>query len=126
MKGLIKLLDINYLKENGIDVDAGVEILGDIEAYNETLEDFLIECEERLPLIKEYKESGNMMDYATLVHAMKGDSKYLGFRKLADLSLEHQLKSQANDVAYVCSNYDLLIEEANRVIGVVKKYLGKE
>jgi len=117
--------DINILKSNGIDVDNGVEILGDIEMYDETLEDFLSECEERIPNMIEYKNSGDMENYAILVHAMKGDSKYLGFTKLAELSLDHQLKSQAGDLEYVNSHYEELMMEVNRVIDLVSKYLEK-
>lgn len=115
--------DVNILKSNGIDVDSGLEILGDMEMYDDILNDFIVESEERLPKIEEYKNNNDMENYAILVHAMKGDSNYLGFKKLAELSLEHQLKSQANDIDYVNSNYDDLISEANRVIFIVRKYL---
>ena len=118
-------MDVNILKNNGVDVDAGLELLGDIEMYNETMEDFLDEQEERLPKIEEYKNNGDMGNYAILVHAMKGDSKYLGFTKLAELSYEHQLKSQDNDLDYVNEHYDELMNEANRVTSLVKEYLGK-
>lgn len=117
--------DVNLLKDNGIDVDAGVEILGDIEMYDETLGDFLDESEERLPKILEYKNSNDMENYAILVHAMKGDSKYLGFTKLAELSYDHQLKSQDGDSDYVNSHFDELMSEANRVVDIVKRYLGR-
>lgn len=116
--------DVNILKDNGIDVNSGVELLGDMEMYDETLEDFLTESDERLPKIDEYKNSGDMENYAILVHAMKGDSKYLGFTKLAELSYDHQLKSQEGDIDYVNNHYDELMKEANRVISVVKQYLG--
>ena len=46
--------DVNYLKNNGINVEQGLEILGDMEMYNDTLNDFLTESEERLPKIKNY------------------------------------------------------------------------
>lgn len=118
-------MDVNFLKENGIDVDSGVSLLGDIDMYNDTLGDFLDEQETRLPDILKYKESKDMENYAILVHAMKGDSKYLGFTKLAELSLNHQLKSQENDVDYIYNNFDELMSEANRINDVVKKYLGK-
>ena len=36
-------LDVNYLKENDIDVDSSIELLGDVDMYNETLEAFLTE-----------------------------------------------------------------------------------
>ena len=64
-----------------------------------------------------------MENYAICVHAMKGDSKYLGFTKLAELSLEHQLRSQEGDIEFVNNNYNELINEANRIVSVVKKYL---
>ena len=116
-------MDKNILISNGIDVDAGIEILGDIEMYNETLRDFLEEMKERMPKIEDSKNNNDMENYAILVHAMKGDSKYLGFTKLAELSLNHQLKSQENDYDYVCANYEELINEANRIIKVVNDYL---
>ena len=116
-------MNVDFLKENGIDVDAGIEILGDLDMYNDTLKDFLEVTKERLPKIEEYKNKEDLENYSIEVHAMKGDSKYLGLKKLAELSLNHQLKSQEGDISYINSNYDELISEANRVINVVKKYL---
>ena len=118
-------MDINILKNNGIDVDNGIELLGDIDMYNETLNDFLEEQKTRLPDIEKYKNNNDMENYAILVHAMKSDSKYLGFTKLAELSLEHQLRSQENDNNYVQAHYNELINEANRITSIVKEYLGK-
>ena len=115
--------NIEYLKSNGIDVDSGIEILGDIEMYNDTLKDFLDLSGDRLENIEKYKNSNDMDNYAIEVHAMKGDSKYLGFTKLAELSLNHQLKSQDGDIDYVKNNYDELINEAKRVIGVCSEYI---
>lgn len=113
-----------FLISNDIDVSAGLELLGDIEMYNETLGGFLKESEQRLPKLEEYKNSDNMKDYAILAHAMKSDSKYLGFKKLAELSLDHELKGKENNSVYVKEHYDELINEANRIIKIVKEYLG--
>lgn len=118
--------DVNLLKMNGVNVEQGLEILGDMEMYNDTLNDFLEESESRLPKINEYKLSGDMPNYAILVHAMKSDSKYLGFTRLAEVSFNHEMKSKENDVNYVNENYDELVAEANRIVNLVKKYLGKE
>lgn len=115
--------DINILKNNGINVDQGLEILGDMEMYEETLNDFLTESETRLQKIADFKEVGDMANYAILVHAMKSDSKYLGFTRLAELSLNHEMESKANNLEYVIKNYDELMAEANRIIKVVKEYL---
>ena len=116
-------MDINILKNNEIDVDSSIEILGDIDMYNETLKDFLDLSTDRLNNIEKYKNNGDLENYAIEVHAMKGDSKYLGFTKLAELSLNHQLKSEAGDINYVNDNYDDLINETKRIIKVCNDYL---
>lgn len=113
---------MDFLRENGIDIDSSIEILGDIEMVNETLDDFLLEMEDRLPLIEEYKNSNDMENYAILVHAIKGDSKYLGFTKLAELAYNHQLKAEEGNSTYILEHYDELMIEINRIIGVVNKY----
>lgn len=114
-----------FLKDNGIDVDHGLDLLGDIEMYNDTLEDFLTEQEDRIPKMYEYKESGDVENYAILAHAMKSDSKYLGFTKLIDLAYSHELKGKEGDLNYIREHFDELMFEANRIGDVCKKYLNK-
>ena len=118
-------MNIEFLRENDIDVDSGIDILGDIEMYDETLDDFVLEMEERIPNIEKYKEESDMDNYAILVHALKGDSKYLGFTKLADLAYNHKIKSQEGNVDYVNEHYDELMNEVNRVMSVINKYKNK-
>lgn len=118
--------DIKILTNNGVDVDASLELFGDMETYDETLNDFLASVDKKLADIKKYKEAGDMPNYAILVHSLKSDSKYLGFKELADLSYQHELKSKENDVNYVNANYDELVLEANRIVALVKKYVTNE
>ncbi len=118
--------NIDYLKENDIDVDASIELLGDIDMYNETLRDFLSESESRLPKMKEYLNNKDISNYAILAHAMKSDSKYLGFKKLASISLDHELKGKENNLDYIKGHFNELDSELNRVIEIVKNYLEKE
>lgn len=115
--------DINLLKNNGIDVDSALELLGDMEMFEETLNDFIEVSLERMPKLDEYVNNNDMANYAILVHAMKSDSKYLGFSKLAELSLEHQLKSEKNDIDYIIEHYNELVSEFNRILEIIKKYL---
>ena len=115
--------DINLLKINGVDVEGALEILGDMEMYDETLNDFLEVSMERMPRLENAKNNGDMTNYAIDVHSLKSDSKYLGFTKLADLALNHQLKSEENDINYINSHYAELIMETNKIINLVKEYL---
>lgn len=118
--------DTNFLISNGIDVNSSLELFGDISIYNETLEDFLNTIDKKLSDIKKYKEESDMKNYAILVHSLKSDSKYLGFTKLAELAYNHEMESKANNNLYVYNNYDSLVEEANKMVDLVRTYLGKE
>ena len=114
--------NIDYLKENDIDVDSSLKLLGDIDMYNETLETFIEENKKRIPRLKENKESGNMSEYAIDVHALKSDSKYLGFKKLAELSYEHEMKSKENNKEYINEHFDELMNEYNKIMNIINKY----
>ena len=118
--------DVSFLVENGIDVKGSLELFGDMDMYNETASDFLNSVPKKLADIKKYKEASDMTNYAILVHSLKSDSKYLGFTKLAELAYNHEMKSKANDITYVYTNYDELMREANRIVNVVKEYMGME
>lgn len=119
-------MDINILINNGVDVNHGLELLGDMETYNSIIEDFLSEFDNRMQRIDNYKTNNDMENYSIEVHSLKSDSKYLGFMKLADISYQHELASKAGDVATVNNTYNDLVSEANRIISVVKQYLNKE
>lgn len=118
-------MDTNFLKDNGIDVEVGLELLGDIDMYNETMGDFLDEIEDKTNKLMEYKNSSDMPNYAILVHSIKSDSKYLGFTNLANLALDHEMKSKENDINYVNEHYFELENEINRIVDIIKKYLGR-
>ena len=109
-----------------VDVEKSLELFGDMEMYDDTLNEFLNGVNEKLEKIKAYKEASDMANYAILVHSLKSDARYLGFTKLAELAYNHELKSKENDVNYVYENYDSLMEEANRIVKVASNYAGVE
>ena len=118
--------DVNILKNNGVNVDKSLELFGDMETYDETLETFLTEANEKINNIKKYKEIADMANYAILVHSLKSDAKYFGFDKLAELSYQHELESKANHIYYIYDHFDELMDEADRILNLVRQYLGKE
>jgi len=116
--------DVSILTSNGVNVDKALELFGDMATYDDTLKDFLSEIDTKLANIKKYKETGDMANYAILVHSLKSDSKYFGFEKLAELSYNHEMESKANNMYYITDHYDELMTEANRILSVVKQYMG--
>ena len=79
--------DVNILKNNGVNLEASLEYLGDMETYDETLKEFLDLVDGKLAELSKYKEAHDMENYAILVHSLKSDSKYLGFMDLAEIAL---------------------------------------
>lgn len=115
--------DINLLTSKGVDVNHGLELLGDMDMYNSVIKEFLACYDERMKRIANYKNNSDMANYAIEVHSLKSDSKYLGFMTLADLAYKHEMASKAGDINSVVLHYDELVVEANRIIQVVKLYL---
>ncbi len=118
--------DVNVLISNGVDVKKSLELFGDMQMYDSTLDDFLKEIDARLSRIKQFKETSDMANYAIEVHALKSDSKYFGFTKLAELAFNHEMESKKNNMFYVVDHYEELMTEARRILKVVYQYLGRD
>ena len=118
-----KVYDRSYLEDNGVDVNHALELLGDMDMYNDTISDFMSEVEDKWNNIVEYKTTSNMPEYAILVHSLKSDCKYLGFMKLADIAYQHELKSKDNDNDYVNEHFSELEEEYKRVLEIARTYV---
>lgn len=114
--------NINLLVNNGINVNDSLDLLGDIDTYNDVLKDFFDEVKEKIEKIDEYKKNKDMPNYAILVHSLKSDAKYLGFTKLAELAYNHEMESKNNNIDYVNEHYDELIDETNSIIKLVNEY----
>ena len=118
--------NVEILKNNGVEVEKALELFGDMEMYDSTLEDFLAGIGEKVENIKKYKEAADMANYAIYAHSIKSDARYLGFVKLADLSYQHEMNSKSNNVLFVYEHYDEYLTEIDRILKVVNEYMGKE
>lgn len=114
-----------YLKQNKIDVEIGISLLGDFDMYQETLQDFYHNLDSKIERLNQFLRNSDMPNYAIEVHALKSDSKYLGLTKLADISLQQELKSKENDILYVREHYKELLSEVDCVKQIIKVYLEK-
>ena len=120
------MLDLEYLKQNGVDTDAAIELFGDVAIYNETCQDFLDGVDEKLNELAKYKENRDMPNYAIYAHSIKSDARYLGFTKTAKIALDHEMAGKGNDEKFVIKEYDNLVAATKEMIKIVKTYLGQE
>lgn len=117
--------DVNILLANGVNVKKSLELFGDMETYDETLEDFLTDIDGRLEELKKYKEVADMGNYSILVHALKSDMRYFGFDELGEMCYQHELESKANNIYYIYEHYDELVRGLKNMIRIAKEYFGK-
>lgn len=120
------MYDVNFLISNGVDVNKSLELFGDIDTYNETVGEFLVSAKEKIAKLQKYKDDKDMPNYAIYVHSLKSDAKYFGFTKLADLAYDQELKSKEGDMFYIYEHYQELIDEVEKTINIVKKYISPE
>ena len=114
--------NIDYLRQNQINIDKSIEILGDLDIYNEMLNCFIEDINKKMTDLKNYIAKNDMKNYAIVVHSLKSDCDYLGFIKLAHLSYQHELKSKENDLNFIVSHYNELLNEVNNIINIINKY----
>lgn len=118
--------DINFLRENNVDVNKCLEVFGDIETYNELIKEFKKSIDTKIKQLETHFKDGDMQNYAIYVHSLKSDCKSFGFMKLASIAYEHEVKSKANDIKYVREHYEELMDEVNKVQAIVGEYTTDE
>lgn len=112
----------NFLIQNGVDVDKGIENTMDFETYNELLIDFCDTFVQEVNKFNNYKLAGDMVNYEVIVHALKSNCRTLGFNSTGEMFYQHELASKQNDIHYVNEHYNELINEVNRVYGILTQY----
>ena len=112
----------NFLIQNGVDVSKGIENTMDFETYDELLLDFCDTFAEEVNKFNAYKLSGDMFNYEIIVHALKSNCRTLGFMNTGEMFYQHELASKQNDIGYVNEHYNELINEVNRVYGILTQY----
>ncbi|MCI6848051.1 MAG: hypothetical protein MR835_04310 [Erysipelotrichaceae bacterium] len=116
----------NFLIQNGVDVDTGIENTMDFDTYNELLLDFANSFPQEVNKFNAFKEAGDMVNYEIIVHALKSNCRTLGFSTTGEMFYQHELASKAGNSAYVSEHYNELINEVNRVYKILMTYKGME
>ena len=112
----------NFLIQNGVDVDKGIENTMDFETYDEILLDFCDTFPQDVNKFNVFKVQGDMVNYEIIVHALKSNCRTLGFMSTGEMFYQHELASKQNDINYVNQHYDELINEVNRVYRILTNY----
>lgn len=71
--------NINYLKENDVDIDKVLNLFGDINTYNTTLEEFITSLKNKKERLTYYKNISDINNYIIYLRSIKNDAKSFGF-----------------------------------------------
>ncbi len=105
-------------------VEEGLEYaVGNKNFYLETLDIYKDEVTRNMDLMNGYLEAGDMPNYATLVHAMKSNSKLIGAQALSEMAFEMEKRSKADDLEYVKAHHEELTELFHKTIGYIDRYI---
>lgn len=118
--------DISLLKTNNVDVEASLELWGDMDSYNESLKEFKDSLNSKLASLESYKNANDWSNYAILAHSIKSESKYLGFMKDSEVFYQHELKGKENDKAFIDSNFETLKNTIFKIVRLLNEYFGEE
>ena len=113
---------VEYLKSMGVDVETAITNMIDVETYNEMLDEFYNGIDEELSKIDNFKNQGDMPNYAILVHAMKSNARSFGFMKLGEIAYSHEMASKAGDINYVNQQYNVFLNAVKEVQDIIAKY----
>lgn len=115
--------DIEYLKTHSINPEKGLELFGDIQTYNELLEEWHQSSQGKLEKIAYYKEKMELENYALAVHSLKVDADNFGFPSLAEIASKIEEESKNHKLDSIHANYKKLEQEYNNIKNIIEDYL---
>lgn len=113
---------MEFLKQNGMDMDSALSYLGDYETIDEIIRDFYDGLDSQLQQLEELKNQKDMTNYAIYVHALKSNYRSLGLKEYAEDAYQHELQSKANNIEFIENNFNTLINDKERIKRIIEKY----
>ena len=103
-------------------LDTAIENMIDFDTYNEMIQDYFKLLPENLKELNNYRVNGDIQNYVILVHAMKSNARSFGFMKLGDIAYNHEMAGKRNDVNYINSNFNELVNNVKEVYSIIVKF----
>ena len=115
---------LEYLKNNGIDVDLGLSFIGDETSYKELLLEFKNGFINQMNEIRTLYENKDIENYGVKVHALKSNCKTFGIMDFANMAYEHEMAAKNGDINFINQNITNLFVKANELYKVLDTFFG--
>ncbi len=104
-----------------INKDLGMEYCADDpEFYQEMVEAYLEEADEKLSSLMSYYEAKDWKNYAVMAHAIKSTSLTIGAESLSALAKEHEFAGKEGRVDDINASYNEFLELYKNVLAELK------
>ena len=108
----------------GIDVNRGINLSGGtIEYFYETLAAFHEDGTQRKDEISQCLGAGNLHQYTTHVHALKGASANVGAQKISEMAYALEMAGRRGDMTFIEVNNDGFLFALDQLLSNIKKVL---
>ena len=121
------MTDSGIIEIEGVDVKKGVAISGGmISLYLDILTAFYNDGQERIGIIRNCLESGNLTLYRTHVHGIKSALFNIGAITLSETAKALELAVGCDDMNYVHSHNAVFLSDLESLLGRVNSFLTKQ
>ncbi|MBO4501520.1 MAG: response regulator [Clostridia bacterium] len=115
--------DFSALREAGIDTAKGLEYCQNDNAfYRSILKDFESSAESKMSDIRAYYGSGDLKNYAILVHALKSTSKTIGATGLSAMAAELEAAAKNGETDKVHSCHGGMMDVYESTVKVIRGF----
>lgn len=114
------------LIQKGIDVQAGIELCGGEESYQEVLKAFVKNAPVQQRDFSLSLKQGDYERYTVLAHALKSASASIGALKLSEIARMHEGAGNKENILYINEDFVNLIEEYEDIIKAIETGFLKE
>ena len=104
-------MDRDLLTAAGFEVEKALELVGDIELYEEVLIDYYNDVDKNAELIKKCESEEDIKNYTVYVHGIKSASKLIGANDFAKEAETMELCGHNGDIEAIHAKTDALLEK---------------
>lgn len=113
---------VDILRNNNVQVDGALEFWGDMDSYNENLEEYKDSLNDKLENLEYYKNQSDFENYGILAHSTKSEAKYLGFMNEAEIFLQHEMAGKESNKDYIDTHFEELKNTINKINSILEEY----
>ncbi|MCR4792927.1 MAG: response regulator [Lachnospiraceae bacterium] len=111
------------LAKAGFDTEQALVFTQDEEFYQEILENFVSEYDERSNKLRELYKDKKWSDYSVVVHALKSNARTIGAMELSEIALTMEMATKESDEDLIVKEHDHTMEMYESTVSVIKKIL---